>query len=97
MCLQRFFAKPPASSWMCANSSVYVLNSSPRGTVNRASTARLLGQTRGNDPRNYAKTHERQFVIVRVISWIIVFVKTCSNNNDLRTFRTEKSTFSLVS
>ncbi len=31
-----------------------------------------------NDPRDSPKRHQRQFVLVRVISWIVVSVKLCS-------------------
>ncbi len=68
--------------------------------TNNRVTARRLAATRGNDPRrsllagsprgvlgNSTKRHQKQFVLVRVTSWIVVSVDLCSNWT-LRTFIT---------
>ena len=52
--------------------------------VKNKDMAGLLATIKGNDPRNFTKRHEEQFVLVRVISWIVVSVCRCSRNMTYR-------------
>ena len=67
-------------------------------TMKNKVTAPLLAATKGNDPRrgthagsprgvlgNSSKRHQAQFVLVRVISWIVASIKHCSSNRNLQT------------
>ena len=52
-------------------------------TMKNKVMAGVLAATKGNNPRSLTKRHQKQFVLVRVISWIGVTVKPLLKKQEL--------------